>query len=97
MEDIAKILPVLRQFGISPEMLGPERLEKLMSLADKIQNPSEITQDTSRQIMNILGISTRNIIKKDDIQKIGRNDQCPCGKIGKKYKKCCGKVEVNSK
>ncbi|NLB42271.1 MAG: hypothetical protein GX815_08430 [Clostridiales bacterium] len=23
-------------------------------------------------------------------QKVGRNDQCPCGS-GKKYKKCCGK------
>lgn len=26
----------------------------------------------------------------DDLQKIGRNDLCPCGS-GKKYKKCCGK------
>jgi preprotein translocase subunit SecA len=25
-----------------------------------------------------------------DVQKIGRNDPCPCGS-GKKYKKCCGK------
>jgi len=27
---------------------------------------------------------------KRDIQKVGRNSQCPC-KSGKKYKKCCGK------
>jgi preprotein translocase subunit SecA len=24
------------------------------------------------------------------VEKIGRNDQCPCGS-GKKYKQCCGK------
>lgn len=24
-----------------------------------------------------------------DTEKIGRNDQCPCGS-GKKFKKCCG-------
>jgi uncharacterized protein YecA (UPF0149 family) len=23
------------------------------------------------------------------VEKVGRNDQCPCGS-GKKYKKCCG-------
>lgn len=27
------------------------------------------------------------------VEKIGRNDPCPCGS-GKKYKKCCGKKEV---
>ncbi|ETR69596.1 MAG: SEC-C motif domain protein [Candidatus Magnetoglobus multicellularis str. Araruama] len=26
--------------------------------------------------------------KKDDVQKVGRNDPCPCGS-GKKFKKCC--------
>ncbi len=25
-----------------------------------------------------------------DVEKVGRNDDCPCGS-GKKYKKCCGK------
>lgn len=28
-------------------------------------------------------------LKKDDKDRIGRNDPCPCGS-GKKYKKCCG-------
>ncbi len=31
-------------------------------------------------------------VKKDALQKIGRNDPCPCGS-GKKYKKCCGADE----
>jgi len=29
-------------------------------------------------------------LKASDINKLGRNDPCPCGS-GKKYKKCCGK------
>ncbi|MDR1696238.1 MAG: preprotein translocase subunit SecA [Endomicrobium sp.] len=29
-------------------------------------------------------------VKPKDLNKIGRNDPCPCGS-GKKYKKCCGK------
>src|ERR1019366_487723 len=29
------------------------------------------------------------------MQKIGRNDPCPCGS-GKKYKHCCGEVQVAS-
>jgi len=33
-----------------------------------------------------------NAAKSRGIQKIGRNDPCPCGS-GKKYKKCCGKNE----
>jgi len=27
--------------------------------------------------------------RNEDGEKIGRNDECPCGS-GKKYKKCCG-------
>ncbi len=30
-----------------------------------------------------------NYIIDNNIKKIGRNEQCPCGS-GKKYKKCCG-------
>jgi uncharacterized protein YecA (UPF0149 family) len=29
-------------------------------------------------------------------EKIGRNDPCPCGS-GEKYKKCCGRKEINQK
>ena len=89
--DIGTILPMLRQFGISPEMLGPEKLEELMKLADKISNPSDITPELSKKIIDLLGISTRATIspKQKSNEKIPRNSLCPCGK-GKKYKKCCG-------
>lgn len=91
--DIRNVLPMLQQFGISPEQLGPDNLEKLMKLAETIQDPSDITPNVSRQILEILGIKTRN--NKPQIKrkrpKIGRNECCPCGK-DKKYKKCCGLI-----
>lgn len=45
----------------------------------------------SRQILEVLGITTRNTQNpiKRKVSKIGRNDPCPCKK-GKKYKHCCG-------
>jgi hypothetical protein len=92
MDEIAKMLPILQQFGISPENLGPERLEKLMSIASLIKNPSDITQEMSRQILDTLGVVpvAPKIQKKSTAVKIGRNSPCACGS-GKKYKKCCDK------
>lgn len=48
---------------------------------------------------DILSVEKRKEIKKEynksktyvNENKIGRNDDCPCGS-GKKYKKCCGKI-----
>lgn len=48
---------------------------------------------------DILSVEKRKEIKKEynksktyiNENKIGRNDECPCGS-GKKYKKCCGKI-----
>lgn len=34
--------------------------------------------------------NTRNLKIVRNLDKVGRNDMCPCGS-GKKYKKCCGK------
>lgn len=87
--DIRDILPLLRNFGIGPEQLGPEKLEKLMKISQNIKNPSEITPEISRQIFNILGIQLKNKKHVQKKIKIGRNQLCPCGK-GIKYKKCCG-------
>ena len=43
-----------------------------------VKNQSTNDSDTTRK---------GRTIKKD---KVGRNEQCPCGS-GKKYKQCCGK------
>src|SRR3990172_8384319 len=33
--------------------------------------------------------ATRTVVAPRSVNKVGRNDTCPCGS-GKKYKKCCG-------
>ena len=55
---------------------------------------AEIRQNTERvQVIKGEAVEDRNKIKKAEpkrVNKIGRNDPCPCGS-GKKYKQCCGK------
>jgi len=89
--DVRSVIPILSQLGISPDKLGPERLENLMKIASKISNANDITPEITSKIMDIIGIVPKaQVVQKKQIrEKIGRNSQCPCGKYGKKYKKCC--------
>ena len=84
------IIPFLRQFGIAPEQLGPEKISKLQRIAAKISDPSSITPELSAELMGTLGISLGNPkeTKNKSQRKIGRNAPCPC-KSGLKWKKCC--------
>lgn len=85
------IIPLLSQFGVSPEQLGPEKLETLLKISEHIKNPVDITPEIARQIFDIIGVNTREKqlpIKRTNM-KIGRNDPCLCG-TRLKYKKCCG-------
>ena len=41
-------------------------------------------------IQKLMGLSDGNTKIACKVEKVGRNDPCPCGS-GKKYKKCCGK------
>ena len=55
---------------------------------------SEIRQNVERKQV-IKGEAVRDVNKEKKqspkrVQKVGRNDLCPCGS-GKKYKQCCGK------
>ena len=98
MDKLHNILPLLRQFGISPEQLGPDRLEQLMKLADKISDPTTIDSETASKVMDTLGITTahNNVgMKRTKKKKIGRNAKCPCDS-GIKWKKCCGKSTSSS-
>lgn len=88
---INDVLPVLQSLGVSPEQLGHEKLERLIQLCNNITDPSQISQETTRQIIDIIGITT--VGKKTEPKKsakIGRNEPCIC-ESGLKYKKCCGK------
>lgn len=88
--DMSKIVPLLQSFGVSPSNLGPEKMAKLQRLADKVQEPDQISMEMSQQIMEIMGISVKGnsppVVRK--VVKVGRNDRCSCGS-GKKSKKCC--------
>lgn len=92
--DMNKVLPILRSFGVSPENLGPEKLEKLQHITGTITDVNQITTEKAREILDLLGISTKGAQKQivRTVKKIHRNDPCPCG-MHKKYKKCCGKLE----
>jgi uncharacterized protein YecA (UPF0149 family) len=35
------------------------------------------------------GTYPEDVIRREGVPKVGRNDPCPCGS-GKKYKRCCG-------
>jgi SWIM/SEC-C metal-binding protein len=41
-------------------------------------------------VQKLMGLSEGNTKIVYNVEKVGRNDLCPCGS-GKKYKKCCGK------
>ncbi len=55
---------------------------------------AEVRQNTERQqVIKGKAVEDQNKVKKRQpkrVQKIGRNDPCPCGS-GKKYKNCCGR------
>ena len=89
--DIRSVIPILKQLGISPDKLGPEKLEKLMKITEKISGVSDITPEITTKIMDIIGIipKARVTTKIQKREKIGRNSLCPCQKYGKKYKNCC--------
>ena len=85
------VLPLLKQFGISPEQLGPERIKNLENVLSNTNSDNTMTQ--INEIRNILGMSTQGKVKREtknwkDRVKIGRNSKCPC-LSGKKYKHCC--------
>ena len=93
--NLSSILPLLSQFGISPDKLGPERLEQLLKMSSVIQDPDKMTPDIANKIMDTLGINT-NINRQEGNKpksstRIGRNEKCPLCTSGLKYKKCCGK------
>jgi uncharacterized protein YecA (UPF0149 family) len=65
------------------------------------QSGSNTTNITVEQTINQVFIETDKSAKpkesaapqpKQATPKVGRNDPCPCGS-GKKYKKCCGRVQ----
>lgn len=87
------------------EVMDQIHLETGRSFANELENQKpqppipNISQKQQKPVNGFeqLGIQTSQLDKPDEtrlqpiiaLQRIGRNDPCPCGS-GKKYKKCCG-------
>lgn len=89
--NIKEVLPILQSLGISPDNLGPEKMQLVQNFASKISDPSKMTEQDSVNFLRDIGVSIKqgnqdSVQKK--IPKVKRNVKCPCGS-GKKYKKCC--------
>ena len=77
---------------------GFELFDSMLNTIDKEVSEylirAEIRQNTERvQVIKGEAVEDANKIKKAQpkrVNKIGRNDPCPCGS-GKKYKNCCGR------
>lgn len=79
----------------STDMTFDELLEKYKPqyLKEKIFSSTTVLYE-SKTFSNTLGyIEDEENKPKIDAKNIGRNDPCPCGS-GKKYKKCCGGVNM---
>ncbi len=77
---------------------GYEMFDNLLDVIDtditRFLLHAEVRQNTERkQVIKGNAVEDNTKVKKRSpkrVQKIGRNDPCPCGS-GKKYKNCCGK------
>ena len=73
--------------------LFDDMLEKIKQETTSYLLKAEITQNLERkEVVKPTGTndSKDKVKKQRKVEKVGRNDPCPCGS-GKKYKQCCGK------
>ena len=74
-------------------IIAPEKIQDFLEMAKQRHESSSAFDVPQPKEPNV----TTNATEKQKLQprsvgeKIGRNDPCPCGS-GKKYKKCCGKI-----
>lgn len=81
-ENVPDMISSLQGMGIDPRKFSKEQLEKVMAIADSVQDPNNMTPDVFQKVAQVLNP------KKPDYGKVSVNAKCPCGS-GKKYKKCC--------
>ena len=60
--DVVDAIPILKEMNINLDKLSPERLEALMKITDSIKDPSELTPEIIRKMVNIANCSS--IFKK---------------------------------
>lgn len=80
MEHIS-LFVVRNIFSLKPERFDPEEEEEARE--------EELKRISMSSQTDPLASSTSKKTVRNESQKVGRNDTCPCGS-GQKYKKCCG-------
>lgn len=78
------------------QQLGYREIEKIYKcFAEHMSNDAGLLKKRYQKMKEFGKMRRARRIKARPVinhQKVGRNDLCPCGS-GKKYKKCCGKLE----
>ena len=83
----------ITEFALRVSVVTPEQeknKKRWVESRDALDIPSDrlgYSDDTENPGAMATAQKTQPII---NLQKVGRNDPCPCGS-GKKYKQCCGK------
>ena len=73
----------LKDLGIYPNTFDKKTIQKLLLEICKIKDPSQINSESAREILDTLSLKPYV-----NLNKIGRNEKCPCGSD----KKCCEKI-----
>ena len=75
------------KFGAVQDLAINFLAPNLAARANQFSAPSKVSEESSANSkVDTVHVKPRN----EEGEKVGRNDDCPCGS-GKKYKKCCGK------
>tara|TARA_Y100000389_G_scaffold202628_1_gene248486 strand:+ start:267 stop:539 length:273 start_codon:yes stop_codon:yes gene_type:complete len=78
----------LKEYGIDPSSFDKKTIKKLLQISSKIKDPSQMDSNTAQEILKSLSNTSKTFV---NLNKIGRNEKCPCGS-NKKYKKCCENI-----
>lgn len=72
-----------------------KQVERMVGLLTEVRNHTRVWSNCGHTPIELRGLSAipvihGKVVKSVTVNKIGRNEPCPCGS-GLKYKKCCGK------
>jgi len=93
--DTKEMMDILKQSGLDLSKLDPNIMRKLIQITDKLSDSNNINEDIMKEMISLLA-PNKPIEKNNNTKygKVGRIAPCPCNS-GKKWKKCCGKVNNN--
>ena len=81
-------------FDAMVEQIREDTVRILMTIRIRTEQEVKREQVAKPTMASHGGEGGKKVVRKAPVrvQKVGRNDPCPCGS-GKKYKKCCGAHE----